>query len=1174
ALRAAIAEVLAAGFDVTAAVPVRGRLLRIADDDVVLVLVVHHISADGVSTLPLARDVMTAYTSRSRGEEPDWTPLVVQYADFALWQRQLLGDEADPHSLAAEQLGYWKDQLDGAPAVVDLPLDRPRPAVASYRAARVDFTIDAPTTRRLGALAAEHVTTLFMVLHAGLAVVLARLGATTDVSVGTPIAGRGERALDDLVGMFAGTLVLRTEVDPSESWDRLLRRIRSVDLAAFAHSDVPFESVVEAVDPPRSQAYSPLFQVALSVQNHGEAVLELPGVTATVVDPGADVAKFDLEFTLRPAASDELLGSLTFATDLFDAETAAGIADKLARVLTNVGADPSVPVGDIDLLDDHDRALVSAAPLPPAVAPRTMTEILTAGAASAPEAMAVRGDDAALTYAELDARSNRLARLLLDRGVDREHFVALSFPRSVDSIVAMWAVVKTGAAFVPVDPAHPADRIRHMLTDAGADVGLTAAAVVDGLPTSTQWLVLDSDALEQECAVLSDAPVSDADRGGPIELTNAAYMIYTSGSTGLPKGVVVEHTGLASFCADARTELALSRYSRVLRFSSSSFDASVFEMLAGFSVGATLVVVPPTVIGGHELAHVIREQQVTHILTAPAALGTVDVDGLDSLETVIVGGDVCPPELVDRFAPGRRFFNSYGPTETTIIITMTERLSPGERVTIGTPIAGAGATVLDSRLRPVPVGVIGELYLSGMGVARGYHLRADLTAARFVAGPGGERLYRTGDLVRRTRDGLLDFVGRADSQVQLRGLRIELGEIEAGLAASPDVAQSVVVLHSDARTGDHLVGYVVPESGASLDPDALRDQVAESLPAYMIPSRILVLDRLPVTAGGKLDRRALPVPDFVSTREFRAASNPVEEQIADVFAELLGVDTVSVDDSFFDLGGNSLLATRLIARVNAVLGTALGIRELFEYPSVSGLASRAESAGGATGPQLGTLVRPDQIPLSPAQQRMWFLNRFDPTSGAENVPIALRLAGVLDVAALHAAIAATVERHEALRTVYPDSPEGPHQVVVPATQVVPTFHPIDVDEDSIVPTVVDLASAGFDVTTAAPLRVALLRVGHDEHVLVLVVHHISADGFSVAPLARDVMVAYSAFRQGLEPSWAPLPVQYADYSLWQRATLGAESDVESVAASQIDYWTAHLADLPTQLDLPTDRPRP
>ncbi|MDH6281627.1 non-ribosomal peptide synthase/polyketide synthase [Prescottella agglutinans] len=1175
ALQDAVAEVVAGGFDVTADVPVRGRLLRVADDDVVLVLVVHHISADGVSTLPLARDVMTAYTSRVRGEEPGWAPLAVQYADYALWQRRVLGDEADPRSLAAQQLGYWRERLDGAPAVLELPLDRPRPPVASYRAARVDFAVDADVARRLEALASEHATTLFMVLHAGLAAVLARLGATSDVSVGTPIAGRGERVLDDLVGMFVNTLVLRTEVDPAEPWDRLLRRVRSVDLAAFAQSDVPFERVVEVVDPPRSQAYSPLFQVALSLQNHGEAVLELPGVTATVVDPGADVAKFDLEFTLRASASAGLLGSLTYATDLFDPATAAAIADKLVRALTQVAIDPALPVGDLDLLDDHDRALVSPDPAPLEVAPRTMAEILTAGAASAPGAVAVHGDGVALTYAELDARSNRLARVLLDRGVGRERFVALSFPRSVDSIVAMWAVVKTGAAFVPVDPAHPADRIRHMLTDSGADVGLTTSAVVERLPQSTQWLVLDSDELERDCAQRSDSAVTDEDRGGPIVLTNAAYMIYTSGSTGLPKGVVVEHTGLVSFCADARTELALSPRSRVLRFSSSSFDASVFEMLAGFSVGATLVVVPPAVIGGHELAELIRDQQVTHILTAPAALGTVDTDGLDSLETVIVGGDVCPPELVERFAPGRRFFNSYGPTETTIIITMTEPLSVGERITIGTPIAGARATILDSRLRPVPVGVIGELYLSGPGVARGYHQRAGLTASRFVADPyGGGRMYRTGDLVRRTRDGLLDFVGRADSQVQLRGLRIELGEIEAALVGCTEVAQSVVVLHSDSRTGDHLVGYVVPERGASLDPEGLRERIGESLPAYMVPTQVVVLDRLPVTAGGKLDRRALPVPEFVSTREFRAPSNPLEEKVVGVFAELLGLERVSVDDSFFDLGGNSLLATRLIARVNAVLGTALGIRELFEYPTAAALAARAESARTDSGPELGTLARPDRIPLSPAQQRMWFLNRFDPTSGAENIPMALRLSGALDVDALHAAIAATVDRHEALRTVYPDSPNGPHQVIVPAAHVVPTLEPVAVDEPEILPMVVGLAGAGFDVTAEAPLRVALLRVGPDDHVLVLVVHHISADGFSVAPLARDVMVAYAAFRQGLEPSWAPLPVQYADYSLWQRAVLGDENDGGSFAARQIAYWSDTLAALPDQLDLPTDRPRP
>ncbi|NKS63372.1 amino acid adenylation domain-containing protein [Rhodococcus hoagii] len=1172
-LHGAVAGVVSGGFDVTASVPVRGSLFQVAEGEFVLVLVVHHISADGASMVPLARDVVLAYTDRSRSAAPSWVPLPVQYADFALWQRRVLGDEADPRSIAARQLGYWREQLAGAPAVLELPTDRPRPPVASYHAARVDFTVDRPLTERLEEIATRTGTTLFMVLHAALAVLLARLGSTTDVAVGTPIAGRGEAELDDLVGMFVNTLVLRVAIDPAHTFADVLTEVRAVDLAAFAHADIPFERVVEAVDPPRSQAYSPLFQVALSLQNQGAAVLALPDVTVALEDPGADVAKVDVEFTLRPSATG-LLGSLTYATDLFDRDTAGRMADRLVRVLEQAVADPAAAVGDLDLLDARDRRVALIAPEPVPVQARTMAQILADGTAVDPQAVAVRAGTVVLTYAQLDERSNRLARVLLAAGVGRETFVALSFPRSAMSIVAMWAVVKTGAAFVPVDPAHPSDRIAHMLTDSGASVGLTCAEVAERLPDSARWIVLDAADVEHACAVQSAAAVTDAERAGPIAPTGAAYMIYTSGSTGLPKGVVVEHTGLASFCADARTELAVTRRSRVLRFSSSSFDASVFEMLVGFSAGATLVVVPPSVVGGHELAEVIRDQRVTHILTAPAALSTVEATGLDSLESVIVGGDVCPPELVERFAPGRRFFNSYGPTETTIIITMTEPLTAGERITIGTPLAGAGAAILDTRLRPVPIGVVGELYLSGPGVARGYHQRRALTASRFVATAGGRRMYRTGDLVRRTPDGRLDFVGRADTQVQLRGLRIELGEIEAALAGRPEVAQSVAVLHSDARTGEHLVGYVVPERGASVEPQDLRDALAEFLPGYMVPTRIVVLDRLPVTAGGKLDRRALPVPEFVPTREFRGASDPVEERIAAEFADLLGLTRVSVDDSFFDLGGNSLLATRLVARVNAALGAALGIRELFENPTAAALAVRAESSAGSGAPALGTIERPERIPLSPAQQRMWFLNRFDPTSAAENIPMALRLAGDLDVAALHAAITATIDRHEALRTVYPDSADGPHQVILTAAQVLPELVPTDVAADDVLPTVLALAGSGFDVTAAVPLRVALLRLGERDHVLVLVVHHISADGFSLAPLARDVMVAYAACRQGLAPTWSPLPVQYADYSLWQRAVLGDEHDASSVAARQIGYWVDTLAGLPDRLDLPADRPRP
>ncbi|MFC7449655.1 non-ribosomal peptide synthase/polyketide synthase [Rhodococcus daqingensis] len=1188
-LRAAMLTLLSRGFDVTAAVPVRGSLFRLAgssdgrsassaEGQHVLVLVVHHISADGASTVPLARDLMLAYSARTIGEQPSWLPLPVQYADFALWQRRVLGDEADPLSVSARQLAYWRGQLAGTPGVLELPTDRPRPAIASFRGARADLEVGAELTAALNALAREHNATLFMVLHAALSVLLARLSGSTDISVGTPIAGRGEQALDDVVGMFVNTLVLRTQVEPGAPFVDVLTNTRGVDLAAYGHADVPFEQVVDAANPPRSQAHSPLFQVGLSLQNQGVGSLELPGLQVAALDPGVDVAKFDLELTFRElGAGGGMAASVTYAADLFDHDTVDAFARRLLRVLEAVAADPGIAVGDVPVLDEAERLAAQAGPALPAPPVRTLPQILAAGAAIDPDGVALRCAGAEMSYADLDAESNRLARVLLRRGIGAESFVATSFVRSAESVVALWAVAKTGAAFVPIDPALPAERARHMLTDSGAVLGLTVAGERERLPGEVEWLALDDEALARESAALPAGPVTADELGAPIDPAGAAYMIYTSGSTGVPKGVVVTHTGLSTFCADVRTELDVTSASRVLRFSSSSFDASVFEMLVGFSAGATMVIAPPGVIGGGELAALLRAERVSHILTAPAALGTVDAEGLDDLRSVMVGGDVCPPELVARFAPGRRFFNSYGPTESTIVITVTEPLREGDRITIGTPLEGAGAAVLDRRLRPVPVGVVGELYLSGPGLARGYHRRGALTASSFVANPygDGERMYRTGDLVRRTRDGALDFVGRGDTQVQLRGLRIELGEIEAALVGRPGVAQSVVALHRDPHTGENLVGYVIAEAGAVLDPQELRAAIGEALPAYMVPSAVMVLDALPINATGKLDRRALPVPAFVTDREFRGPTNPVEEAIAGIYAELLGAERVSVDDSFFELGGNSLLATRLVARVNSALGTSLAIRVVFDHPTVAELAVRAESASRESGRiPLARMERPERIPLSLAQQRMWFLNRFDTASAVNNIPLALRLSGRLDVAALRAAVADAIERHESLRTVYPDTDAGPCQVILPADQAVPELVPIPVGDDEVLTWVIELASTGFDVTTEIPLHVRLLRVGETEHVLALVVHHISADGFSMGPLARDVMVAYSAHLHGAQPSWAPLEVQYADYSLWQRAVLGDEQDPDSVAARQVGYWTAELAGLPEQLDLPADRPRP
>ncbi|PTR31409.1 amino acid adenylation domain-containing protein [Rhodococcus sp. OK519] len=1169
----AVAETISRGFDVTAAVPFRMRLLAVTPTEHVLVVVVHHISADGFSMGPLTRDIVGAYAARSAGAAPTWAPLAVQYADYALWQRDALGSEDDPESVVAQQVEFWREALADLPDRLDLPMDRPRPVAATNSGASHRFSIDADVSSRIDAIAREHGASTFMVVHAALAVVLARLSGTTDIAIGTPVAGRGEAALDDLVGMFVNTLVLRADVRADRPFADLLVEVRNTDLAAFGNADVPFERLVEVLNPARSQARHPLFQVVLSFQNMDRTELALGDLTVSGVDFDAAVAKFDLAVTV--AETDSATGGLdvdlTYATDLFDASTMRTFADRFIRVLDAVTADAAVPVGDIDLLDDAETSALTAKADDGGTESLLLPQILAAAANSDPARTALVSGDDTVTYRDLDDRSSRLARALIARGAGPETVVAVALTRSIESVTAVWAVAKTGAAFVPVDPNYPADRVAHMVSDSRALLGITVAALVGSLPATLPWIVVDESATVAEVSAQSAAPVVDADRVRPLRVADSAYVIYTSGSTGVPKGVVVTHAGLAAFAAEQVERYGIGSDSRTLHFASPSFDASILELLMAFGAGATMVIAPTSIYGGPELAELLRAQQVTHAFVTPAALASVDPAGLDALRTVVVGGEACPPELVTRWAPGRKMFNAYGPTEATVASNISDALVPGEPVTIGRAIRGAAAYVLDARLRPVPAGVPGELYLAGAGVARGYLGRPALTAERFVANPFGEPgscLYRTGDVVRTTLDRVLEYVGRADDQVKLRGFRIELGEIEAVLSAHDTVAQVAAVV-----VRDQLVAYVVAAAGRSIDAAEVTEFAARSLTAYMVPAVVMVLDRLPLTGSGKLDRKALPEPEF-EARQFRAPATPVEETVASVFADVLGVDRVGRDDDFFALGGNSLLATQVAARLGAALDTTVPVRVLFDASTVESLAARVSGSTDAATTPLVAGPRPDRIPLSLAQQRMWFLNRLEPESAVNNIPLAIRLSGDLDVASLSAAIGDVLDRHESLRTVFPDVDGVGYQSIRPTADVATAVASETVAEAEIASRIEDLVTAGFDLTVDVPVRVRLFATSATEHVLVLVVHHIAADGFSMGPLIRDVMAAYAARVDGQLPAWAPLAVQYADYTLWQREVLGSEDDPESAISRQLGYWRQALAGLPDQLDLPTDRPRP
>ncbi|MHC3475647.1 amino acid adenylation domain-containing protein, partial [Streptomyces sp. 7R007] len=1180
-LPALLTEAAGHTFELSAEIPVRGRVFRMAPEDHVLVVTVHHIATDGWSMTPLVRDLSDAYAARCRGEAPDWEPLPVQYADYALWQRNLLGSLEDPDSLAAQQIAYWRQQLAGIPEELSLPADHPRPALPSYLGHNASLEVSLETYQGLTSLARTHAVTMFMVVQAALAALLSRLGAGNDIPIGTPVAGRTDEALDDLVGFFVNTLVLRTDVSGDPTFEDLLAGVRETGLSAFAHQDVPFEYLVEALAPARSMSRQPLFQTMLSMQNTGRSALELPGLRAHGVGSAEPPAQFDLSVEVSEVfgpdgAAVGLRGVVTVAADLFDEPWAGVFARRLERVLEAVALEPSVRVRSLPVLDapERDRILRVWNDTAVAVPGTLVPELVMAQVAQVPDAVALVDGDRMVTYAELAARADRVAGLLRAGGVGPEDVVGLCLPRGLDLYVAVLAVWRAGAAYLPLDPEYPVERTGFLIQDAGPVMVLACEETASALPVdaSPRVVVLDDSATVRELARV--APVHP-----PVELLSggAAYVIYTSGSTGAPKGVVVPHGAFANLAQAVRSRYRMRDGHRLAQFASAGFDAFCSDWAVTLMSGASLVVVPAASRAGAELAGVLAEREVTHAPMPPAVLGTLDAGAVRAGVVLDVGGEALPADVMVRWAPGRVMFNSYGPTETTVDAAVWRCDAAAGEVTIGSPIANVRVYVLDDFLQPVPVGVAGELYVAGAGVARGYLNRPRLTAERFVADPfagDGGRLYRTGDVVRWTGDGNLVFAGRADDQVKIRGFRIELGEVEAAVAAHPQVAQAVVVVREDAAQGKSVVAYVVAVGGPEKEdmPAAVRAFVADRLPGYMVPSAVVVLDALPLTVNGKVDKGALPAPDYVAGVG-RAAFTVVEELLCSVFASVLGLERVGAEDDFFALGGHSLLATRLVSRIRGVLGVEVALRSVFEAPTPAGLAGRLESAGVARA-ALTAGERPERVPLSFAQQRLWFLAQLEGASTTYVNPTLVRLTGEVDLGALRSAFGDLIERHEVLRTVFPAEGGVPYQDILPLEEVRFDLPVIPATETELPAMVAEATSQGFDLSTEIPLRGCVFQLDTRECVLLLVVHHIATDGWSMVPLARDLSDAYAARCRGEAPEWRQLPVQYADFTLWQRKLLGSEDDPDSLLSQQLAYWRETLAGAPEELTLPTDRPRP
>nr|QEO74770.1 phosphopantetheine-binding domain-containing pro [uncultured bacterium] len=1496
-VNAQIARTVRRVFDLETEIPVRAELLATGAEEHILVLVFHHIAADGWSMAPLWRDIGAAYSARSQGQAPEWQPLPVQYADYTLWQRNLPDQES--------HMDFWRTTLAGLPERIELPADRPHPAVSAYAGGFFTFAWDADLSTGLTHLARSCGTSPFMVVQAGLVALLTRLGAGTDIPVGTPVAGRIDESLEDLVGFFVNTLVLRVDTTGDPSFRDLIAQVREHNLDAYAHQDVPFERLVEELNPSRSLAYHPLFQTMLAWQNTPAAGVHLPGLEAEKIPVGTGTSKFDLWFSLTETARG-IDGMAEYNAEIFDRSTVESILARLETLLRAAVAEPDLRIGRIDLLteDEHDR--ITAEWVDTDVPATTIPELFAAQVRRTPDHLALIFEDVELSYAELDALSNRLARLLVSCGVGPESVVALALPRSVHLVASILAVLKAGAAYLPLDPDYPAERIEFMLADAAP------ALVLSDKPLAYETVALD----ETDLSEWSSEPVTSA-----VSPDHPAYVIYTSGSTGRPKGVVVPHKGIVNRLLWMQDEYGLTADDRVLQKTPSSFDVSVWEFLWPLIVGATEVVARPD---GHKdpayLAALIGSRGVTTVHFVPSMLQVFlqepSVAGCVSLRRVICSGEALPVDAVKAFYEvfDAELHNLYGPTEASVDVTYWHCDLADSTVPIGRPVWNTRAYVLDERLRPVPPGTPGELYLAGVQLARGYLGRAGLSSERFVAdpyGPPGSRMYRTGDLAKRRPDGVIEFLGRADEQVKVRGFRIEPGEIAATLAEHPGVAQAVVVARED-RPGDvRLVGYVVPDTGnpddearreqvdewqelydtvytddaefvgwnSSYDgepipleqmrewrdatvtrirslrprrvleigvgtglimsqliadceaywgtdisatvidrlrarfpqaelrhreavdledmpaeffdtvvinsvvqyfpdgdylnevlnkalglvvpggavfvgdvrdlrqlrafhaevaarrgdrtveeslrrekellvapeffdgfadirvkraryvnelsqfrydvvlynqpqgvqdlstapevawhdlsaiesalrerPDSLRvtgipnarvgegvdpeafhelgdalgyrtvttwsstgdgridalfflgdgvpvgafrpgaqgttvsdplrfrqatalasavkERAAERLPEHMVPSAIIVLDAIPVTANGKLDRRALPSPAPTVSVSAREPRTPRERLLCELFAEVLGLPKVGPDDSFFALGGHSLLATRLIARVRAALDVELAVRSVFETPTPAGLAELLADSGGRARPPLERVERPGVLPLSFAQQRLWFLHNLEGPSATYNVPLIMRLEGDVDVDALRQALIDVTDRHEALRTVFPHRDGVPYQRILDAADEGARLRVREVAEGDLADVLTGLVRTPFDLENRVQMRAELLRLGARHHVLALVFHHIVSDGWSMAPLWRDVATAYEARLNGSAPQWTELPVQYADYTLWQRDLLGAESDKDSEISAQLDYWRRTLEGLPDRIELPLDRPHP
>ncbi|MDV2998930.1 MAG: Linear gramicidin synthase subunit B [Chroococcopsis gigantea SAG 12.99] len=1158
---------------------IKATLVKLDKEQHILLLTIHHIVFDGWSMGILLEELTVIYRAFITDKSCPLPELAIQYYDFAHWQEQRLRATD-----LKEKLVYWKQRLTGELPILQLFTDKPRPPMPTFSGSRYSFNISDVLTTKIKKMSQEQGATLFMTLLTAFKVLLYRYTGQEDLIICCHVSGRNRLEIENLLGVFINTLPLRSKLYGNFTFPELLAQVRRETLEAYEYQDVPFEKIVEEINPPRNINHTPIFQVLFQLRNFSRGKIETDGLTFEEFKGDQILTAFDVTLDISEVEKG-LSCSFEYNSDLWESITIERMAGHFENLLSAIVSDPRMTIARLPLLSQREsRQLLTrwndtSTPYPQ---DKCIHQLFEEQVRKTPSAIAAVYEKQCLTYEELNRKANQLARYLRSLGVKPEVLVGIYIERSLEMVIGLLGILKAGGAYVPLDPSYPAQRLNYMLDDSQVRILLTAEKLKGSLDIRLTQIVC----LDKDWEIISSFSADNLDT--EISGNNLAYVIYTSGSTGNPKGVMNTHKGIRNRLLWMQDVYGLTCDDRVLQKTPFGFDVSVWEFFWPLITGAKILLANQE---GHKysdyLVELIITEQITTIHFVPSMLQVfLQENGVKkciSLKRVFCSGEELQSQQIKRFFEHLEceLHNLYGPTEAAIDVTFwqCQARENFQTVPIGRPIANTQIYILDEQLQPVPIGVKGELYIGGDNLARGYLNRPELTAEKFIPSPfqTGKRLYRTGDLARHLPDGNIEYIGRIDSQIKIRGVRIELGEVEAVLNSHPSIEQAVVICREDIAGEKRLVAYVV--AGKSLDNYQLTQYQKGKLPPYMVPSAIVFLDSMPLTPNGKIDRKSLPSTgeNGIESENHAAAGTPRQEIIANIFASVLKVQAVGINENFFELGGHSLLAAQVISRLREALKKEIPLRTLFETGTVAQLdrllheyGSQEESLNST--PLLPVARNREAYPLSFAQERLWFIDQLEGVSATYNVPIAVRLTGDLYINALERALKELVQRHESLRTSFKNNNGQPEQVIHPEAEL-PTLledlQHLENPERVIKEKLFQEVCTGFELKSSSLLRYKLWRLSADEYVLAITMHHIITDGWSLGVFCQELSILYGAFIQGLESPLPPLTIQYLDYALWQRQMLQGE-----VGRKQLAYWIGQLSGIPELLQLPTDRTRP